>query len=165
MKNLILAAFIAATPALAQPMLKAPIASLKQLPITVMRPYDETADAMASVDAALTQAKATHRNLLVDLGGNWCADCIILMNFMQLPAVKSFVDAHYSVAMVDVGRFNKNLQVPARFGFSKKLAGVPMIIVVTPEGKVLNENDMFATADARSMTPQALADYLAKYAQ
>jgi hypothetical protein len=164
MKKFVIAALLAAAPAFAQPALKAPITDLRKLPITVMQPYDEKADAMAVIDAAMAQAKASHKRLLVDLGGNWCADCIILMNFMQLPSVRGFVDAHYAVALVDVGRFNKNLQVPARFGFTGRLRGVPMILVVTPEGEVLNRNDVFATADARNMTPQALADYLAKYA-
>jgi hypothetical protein len=42
---------------------------------------------------------------------------------------------------------------------------VPTLLIVTPDGKQLNQNDVFAVSEARSMTPQALADYLAKYAQ
>jgi hypothetical protein len=66
---------------------------------------------------------------------------------------------------VDVGRFNRNLQIPARFGLTKRLAGVPTLLIATPDGKLLNPDDVFAVADARSMTPQAIADYLAKYAK
>jgi hypothetical protein len=45
------------------------------------------------------------------------------------------------------------------------LDGVPALLIATPDGKLVNGGNIFATADAHSMTPQALADYLAKYAE
>ena len=165
MKKLALALMLAAAPAFAAPALKAPIDSLAKLPIVEMQPYDENANADAAFNAAMARARAGHKRLLVDLGGNWCGDCIVLTNFMHLPGIKTFVDAHYEVVPIDVGRFNRNLQIPARFGFRERLKGVPMVLVVTPEGKLVNGADVFATADARSMTPQALADYLVKYSK
>jgi thiol-disulfide isomerase/thioredoxin len=154
------------TPALAA--VSAPklsIASLQQLPIVTMRPYDEKADANAQVDRAFAQAKTSGKRVLIDLGGNWCPDCIVLKNFMELPEMRRFMDTHYEIAMVDVGRFDRNLQVPARFGFKARLKGVPILLIATPDGKLVNRNDVFATTNARGMTPKALADYLAKYAK
>ena len=40
-----------------------------------------------------------------------------------------------------------------------------MILVATLDGKLVNGNDVFATDDARHMTPQALTSYLAKCAE
>jgi hypothetical protein len=100
---------------------------------------------------------------LLDLGGNWCPDCIALANFMLLPEMKPFLAAHYEIALVDVGRFNRNLDIPARFGFTQRLTGVPMILVATPDGKLLNRGDVFALDSAASLTPKALADYLARW--
>jgi hypothetical protein len=154
---------LASAPAFAGPALKSPISSLQQLPITVAQPYDETANGDAQFAAAQARAKASHKRLLIDLGGNWCIDCIVLANFMHLPAISGFVHAHYEVVPIDVGRFDKNLQIPARFGFKDRLKGVPMVLIVTPEGKLVNGNDVFATSDAHTMTPQTLADYLVKY--
>jgi hypothetical protein len=57
------------------------------------------------------------------------------------------------------------MQIPAHYGLTKRLVGGPTLLIVTPDGKQLNQNDVFAVSEARSMTPQALADYLAKYAQ
>ena len=166
MKKLVLATALLITPAFAAaPALKSPIAVMEQLPVVLMQPYDEAANADAAVAAAFARAKKSRKRVLIDMGGNWCVDCIVLANFVELPAVKRFVAAHYEWVAVDVGRFNKNLQIPARFGITKRLVGVPTLLVVTPDGKQLNQNDVFAVSEARSMTPQALADYLAKYAQ
>ena len=63
------------------------------------------------VAAALASAKKSHKLLLLDLGGNWCPDCIVLANLMRVPAMQKFMDAHYEVATVDVGRFDRNLQI------------------------------------------------------
>ncbi|MBL6938830.1 MAG: thioredoxin family protein [Alphaproteobacteria bacterium] len=164
---LTLAALLLAAPAVAVPAPKVALQSIGDLPVVERAPYDEVAtpdQADAAVKAAFDRAKKSHRRVLIDLGGNWCGDCIVLSNLMQLPDLKPFVEKHFEVVVIDVGRFNKNLQVPARFGFTQRLIGVPTIIIATPDGKLVNGRDVFAMASARDLTPQAIADWLAKYA-
>ena len=163
-KILIALALIAAFPAQAATAPKPSIASFQQLPVVTMQPYDEAADADAQVAAAFARAQKSHKRVLIDLGGNWCVDCLVLSNFLRLPEMRRFMEAHYEEVLVDVGRFNRNLQIPARFGVTKRLEGVPALLIVTPDGKLVNGENIFATADAHSMTPQAIAAYLAKYA-
>ena len=164
MKKTLFALLLLSVPALAAPAPKPSITSLQQLPVVVMQPYDEHADADKQVAAAFARAKTSHKRVLIDLGGNWCPDCIVLANFVRLPEMQRFVASHYEWVMVDAGRFDRNLQIPARFGFHQRLAGVPAVLIATPDGRLVNGKDVFATSDARNMTPQALADYLAKYA-
>jgi thiol-disulfide isomerase/thioredoxin len=128
------------------------------------RPFDESADANAAVASAFVRAKAEHKRVLIDLGGNWCADCRILAGIMALPEVQRFLDAHYVVVSVDVGRFNRNLQIPARFGITERLEGVPSLLIANADGKLIDAGHIAALADARSMTPQAIADWLARWA-
>jgi thiol:disulfide interchange protein len=135
------------------------------LPVVTLQPYNEAANADADVAAAFARAQKSHKRVLIDLGGNWCVDCLVLTNFVRLPEMRRFMEAHYEVVLVDVGRFNRNLQIPARFGVTKKLEGVPALLIVTPGGKLVNGDNIFATANAHDMTPQSLADYLAKYAE
>ena len=166
MKKLLIAlSLIAALPAQAAPAPKPSIASFQQLPVVTMQPYDEAANADAQVAAAFDRAKKSHKRVLIDLGGNWCVDCLVLSNFLRLPEMRRFMEAHYEEVLVDVGRFNRNLQIPARFGVTKRLEGVPALLIVTPDGKLVNGDKIFATADAHTMTPQSLADYLARYAE
>ena len=165
MKKLLIAlSLLAALPAQAATAPKPSIASFQQLPVVTMQPYDEAANADAQVAAAFERAKKSHKRVLIDLGGNWCVDCLVLSNFLRLPEMRRFMEAHYEEVLVDVGRFNRNLQIPARFGVTKRLEGVPALLIVTPDAKLVNGDRIFATADAHSMTPQALAEYLARYA-
>lgn len=154
-----------AAPAHAVSAPKVSIASLAQLPIVERAPYDEAANADAAVAAAFARAERSGKRVLIDMGGNWCGDCIVLSNFMRLPEIKAFVTAHYEVAVVNVGRFDTNLQIPARFGIKQRLEGVPALIIAEPNGKFVNPGHVAALADARNMTPQAIADWIAQWAK
>jgi thiol-disulfide isomerase/thioredoxin len=151
-------------PALAATAPTVSIQSFSQLKLPLPYPYDEKADADAKVAAAKASAKARGKLLIIDLGGNWCGDCRILAGTMDLPELKAFVDAHYQVVTVDVGRFDKNLQVPAHYGITQRLEGVPALLIVDPKtDKLVDGGHIAALADARHMSPQALADWLAQW--
>jgi len=126
-------------------------------------PYDNAGDADRAVDAALARARASHKLVLIDLGGDWCAECRILSGVMALPEMNAFLAAHYETVLVDVGRMNRNLQIPARYGITDRLEGAPVILVVAPDGTLVNRGHVFALDEARSMTPQAMADWLAQW--
>ncbi len=126
-------------------------------------PYDEAGHARSDVDAALAQAKAAHKLLLIDMGGNWCGDCRVLAGTLALPDLAPFVARHFVVVTVDVGRFSKNMDVAQSFG-AQRPTGVPAVLIVDPRsGKLLDQGHTEALADARRMNPQALADWLAQW--
>ena len=153
----------AATAAVTAPRIH--IADLKQLPTPLPYPYDEATDADAAVAAAFARARANGKRVLIDLGGNWCADCRILDAVMDLPEMRAFMAAHFEIVSVDVGRFNKNLQIPARWGLGKLEKGVPTIIIADADGKAVNISNAADLESARSMTPQGIADWLARWAK
>ncbi len=169
-RPLLFAAVLALTaPALAVPTPLAaprvPVATFNQLPQPLPLPYSATADAKAQVAAARARALKGRKKLLIDLGGNWCLDCRLLAGVMDLPSMQGWVKRHYEVVTVDIGRFDKNLDIPARYGIKGRLAGVPALLIVDPKtDKLVNAGRETALADARSLSPQGLADWLAQWA-
>ncbi len=141
------------------------VTDMSALPVVERHPYDEAANADAAVNAAFARAKKNHKRVLIDLGGNWCGDCVVLAYIMQLPEMKPFIKKHFEVVAVDVGRFDKNLSIPARFGIVKRLEGVPSVIIAEPDGTFVNQGNVSALSDARHMTPQSVADWLAQWAK
>jgi hypothetical protein len=141
------------------------IGSFEQLRQPLPLPYDEGANADSAVAAAMARAKKAHKLLLIDLGGNWCLDCRLLAGTMETQPLRAWLEAHYETVTVDVGQFDKNQQIPRRWGIKGRLEGVPAIMVVNPRtGKLVNAGHVTALADARGMTPQSLADWLARWA-
>jgi thiol-disulfide isomerase/thioredoxin len=160
-----LLALALAAPAAAAPPPKVSISDYSQLKTPLPYPYNEKADASAAVDQALARAKKSGKRVLIDMGGNWCGDCRILAATLELPEMKAYVNRHFEMVSVDVGRFDKNLQVPARYGITTRLEGVPALLVVDPQtGKQLVGRAQVADlADARHMKPQDLANWLAQW--
>jgi thiol-disulfide isomerase/thioredoxin len=140
------------------------IATLAALKTPLPYPYAEQSDAKADVARAFARAKTSGKRVLVDFGGNWCPDCRILAGVMELPEMKPFLAANYEIVSVDVGMFDKNLDVVMSLGV-EKLKGVPTIVIAEPDGRPINVTNSAELADARSMTPQGLADWLAKWAR
>ena len=83
---------------------------------------------------------------------------------MAQEPLRGWLARHYEFVTVDVGRFDRNLQIPARYGITGRLAGVPALLIVHPRtGKLLNAGRITALADARSLSPQGLADWRASW--
>ena len=145
---------------------KMSIASFEQLARPLPLPYDEKAVANKTVAAAMVRAKRNHKLLLIDLGGNWCLDCRILAGTVETQPLKNWMSEHFEIVAVDVGRFDRNMQIPAQFGVKGRLEGVPAVLIVDPKTKkLINSGRITALADARSMNPQALADWFAGWAK
>lgn len=135
-----------------------------QLPAPLPYPYTENADAKLAVSQAFTRAKTSGKRVLIDFGGNWCPDCRILAGVMQLPEIRSFVANHYEIVTVDVGRFDRNLDLVSKFGIAK-LQGVPTVVIADADGRTINITNTADLANARAMTPQGIADWLARWAE
>jgi thiol-disulfide isomerase/thioredoxin len=127
----------------------------------VAHPYDENADAHAAVTAAFAAARASGHKVLLDFGGNWCPDCRMLAGVLELPQVHAWSSQHFETVYIDVGRYTKNTDLAQQYGI--KLKAAPTVLVVTPDGKLLNGDNVFALADARSMSAQAVVDLLASW--
>lgn len=140
------------------------VATIDDLAKPLPLPYDEGADAAAAIAAARARARKSGRKLLIDLGGNWCGDCRVLAGIMRLPEVSAFVAKNYEVVAVNVGRFDRNGQVALHYGIKGRLEGVPAVLIVDPRtDRLINAGHVTALSDARHMTPQALADWLAQW--
>jgi thiol:disulfide interchange protein len=147
------------TATLAAPAPKVSIADIKQLPTPLPSPYDEAVDASKAVDAAFARAKASHKRVMIEMGANWCGDCRILAGVLALPEVAPYVDGNFEVARVDVGRFDKNQQIPDRF--HAHVNGIPWIVIAEPGGKILASS--YEITDLKHKTPQSMVDWIAAY--
>lgn len=160
----VMLALCGATPAGHERAPRMPIESIRQLRFPLPAPYDANADANAAVDAAMARARARGKPLLIDLGANWCADCRVLAGVLEVAELKAFVARNFELVQVDIGKFDHNLDIPARFGVNR-LEAVPAILLIDSRtGKLRNRSDMIALGDARIMTPQQIADRLAGWA-
>jgi thioredoxin 1 len=98
--------------------------------------YPDPAVAKTEIHQALERAKAQHKRVILDFGGNWCGDCKVLDIYFHDPANKSLLEDNFELVDVNIGRYDANQDIADQYGIPLK-RGVPALVVLSPEGKVL----------------------------
>lgn len=115
--------------------------------------YDTKADGNAQVADALARASTSHKHVLLMFGANWCIWCHRLhTTFTQNADVARALNAGYELVLIDVNKRNgsaRNAEVDARYGHPTKL-GLPVLVVLDANGKVLTTQDTGALEDGKS---------------
>ncbi len=127
-------------------------------------PYDESADAKAAVQQALTASQADQRPVLVIFGANWCEDCRALDKSLHTGRNAELVGGEFRVVKVDVGRFDRNLDVSKAYGDPIK-KGIPAAVVLSADNKVLYATKAGELADARRMSDTGIYTFFENVVQ
>jgi thioredoxin 1 len=98
--------------------------------------YPDPSLAKPQIQEALQRAKAQHKRVILDFGGNWCGDCKVLDIYFHDPANKTLLEENFELVDVNIGRYDVNRDIAARYGIPLE-RGVPALVVLSAEGKVL----------------------------
>ncbi len=126
-------------------------------------PYDSTADAPHDIETALQTSRGDHKLVLLDFGANWCLDCLVLDRLFQDSTVAPFLASHFRVVHVDVGQFDRNLDVSDTYG-SPIGKGVPAVVVLSPSGEVVASTKDGSLEAARNETAAQILQLLQTWA-
>ena len=116
-------------------------------------PYNEAANAKAEIAQAL--ADAANKPVLVIFGANWCEDCRALDLALKSGKNAALMSEEFKVVKVDVGRFDRNLDIANAYGNPIK-KGIPAAVIVASDNRVLYATRAGELADARSMNADGI---------
>ena len=105
--------------------------------------YNPDADAKADIAAAVEQAKAENKHVLLQIGGNWCPWCVKLHNFIATDSqIDSLLRADYVTVLVNVDKDKdkRNYDVLASLGNPQRF-GFPVLVVLNQEGERIHTQD------------------------
>jgi len=123
--------------------------------------YNEAADANAEISATLADAAKSKLPVLVVFGANWCGDCKMLDATMKGGPSAPLIAQHFTVVKVDVGRFDRNVDIAERYHVPLK-KGIPAVAVLSPQGKLVYATEGGELADARKMGDQGVYDFFTR---
>jgi thioredoxin 1 len=124
--------------------------------------YPANVDARAEIKEAEEKAVAGHKRVLLVFGANWCFDCHVLDLAFHRPDFASAMTG-YEVVHVDIGpdgKKNGDLAQEFQVPLDK---GVPALAVLESDGKLVVSQKNGEFEDARSLTPEALLEFLNKW--
>ena len=111
--------------------------------------YDETINPMEQIDKAVSQAKSQGKNVVCQVGGNWCRWCLMFADYITKDnEISKFIDDNFVYIHVNYNpreradeakaqqnaRLLKRLNNPGRFGY-------PVFVVLDSNGKVIHMQD------------------------
>ncbi len=123
--------------------------------------YDEKADAKADIAAALARAAKDNRRVLIQWGGNWCGWCRLLHKlFKEDRAIAKTLLYEYDVVMVDIGKFDKNKDLLAKYKADLGKSGVPYLTVLDAAGVVVVNQETSSLEAGKIYDPKKVLDFL-----
>jgi len=118
--------------------------------------YDPGADAGKQIELSLARAATNNTRVLVQWGANWCGWCHQLHDlFKKNRDVSKKITYEYEVVLVDIGRFDKHMDLAEKYGADLRKHGVPYLTVLDASGKVLANQ---ATSPFEKPAPDAGGD-------
>lgn len=126
------------------------------------RPFDAAADAAGAVHAALVRAQAADKRTILVLGANWCHDSRGLAGWFAKPRFAAMLEAKYELVYVDVGHKDRNLDIARSYGF-EEISGTPTVLVLSPDGALLNRKSAPKWRDAASRDEDDIFAYFDQF--
>ncbi|MES2265511.1 MAG: thioredoxin family protein [Bacteroidota bacterium] len=100
--------------------------------------YNPAADAKADIAAAVKKANAQHKNVLLQIGGNWCSWCLLFNGLVTKDAeLNKYMNDNYVVLHVNYSKENTNEKVLADLGYPQRF-GFPVFVILDGKGTRLH---------------------------
>ena len=129
--------------------------------------YDPKSDGEIQITAALATAKAEHKNVLLMFGANWCIWCRRLHHTFETEAtVTKALNENYVLVLIDSNWRHgekRNYAINLRYDNPLK-EGLPVLVVLNPEGKKLTMQETGALEDGSAHSPAKINAFLAQWA-
>ena len=127
-------------------------------------PYPPVANAASDIQAALKQASASGKRVLLDFGGYWCPDCRVLDINFRKPETAAILKESFVLVHVNVGEkgITDNFRIAERYGVPLK-KGVPAIAVLDGDGRVIYSQKNGEFASMRTEDPRSVNEFLRKW--
>ena len=127
-------------------------------------PYNGEEYSAEQINNFLDETLQQSKQPILIFGGNWCPDCRILDGTLQLPTIKKFMNKNYNIMHIDIGRYDKNMELISYFGIPKE-KGVPRVLVFDKNKIVINKKSTKEWTTARDRRKQEVFDYFQGLAQ
>lgn len=120
--------------------------------------YDEQRDPFKDAQAAITLAGQTNRNVLIEIGGDWCTWCHKIDAFLsENPDVYQALHENFVLLKVSVSDTNENLKFMSGL---PPVLGYPHMYISTGQGKVILSKDTAEFLNLDNYSRQKWLDFI-----
>lgn len=125
--------------------------------------YNPDADAHADIKKAVQRAAREHKNVLLQVGGNWCIWCTRFHNTVATnDTLSRLQNDNYVVVYVNYEQKNskdpiwEELDFPQRFGF-------PVFVILDEKGKRLHTQNSAYLEEGKGHSPAKISEFFSQW--
>lgn len=122
--------------------------------------YNPAADAKADIASAIKKANTEHKNVLLQIGGNWCIWCLRFNKLVTTDAdLSKYLADNYIVLHVNYSPENKNEKVLASLGYPQRF-GFPVFVVLDRKGNRLHTQNSGYLEEGKGHSKAKVMEFL-----
>ena len=110
--------------------------------------YTPEADAKSDISMAIENANKADKNVMIQVGGNWCGWCIEFHRFVKEDSLLSAtLKNNYEFVLLNYSKEQKNEDILASLSYPQRM-GFPVFIVLDGEGnRIHTQNSWYLEKD------------------
>lgn len=121
--------------------------------------YHPEADAKADIQQAVQQASEEHKNIIIQVGGNWCSWCLLFNKFIHEDAdVNSLIENNYVYYHLNYSKENKNQDILDSYGNPEKM-GFPVLLVLDEKGNLLHTQETSPLEEGKGYNKEKVLNF------
>lgn len=126
--------------------------------------YNPAADAQADINIAVKKAALKHKNVLLQIGGNWCSWCIRFNGMVtQNDTLNTYMNTNYEVVHVNWSPENKNEKLLANLGFPQRF-GFPVFVILDEKGNRLHTQNSAYLEEGKGYSKGKVKEFFENWA-
>ena len=123
------------------------------------RPPSDSEVTRVRLDQALRRAKALNKYLMVEFGGDWCEDCVVLHRNLEADVTRDYFQEHFILLRVEVDHSDRNLDVAKSLDAGVE-HGVPAAVFFAPDGSRIGATTRGELEPSRNYDAQQILTFL-----
>ena len=130
----------------------------KHLP---MSDYDPHRDATQDLKQAISEARRTKKNIILEVGGQWCVWCHIMDQFFQQnPDILRLRESNYITVKINFSPENENKEILSQY---PHIPGYPHLFVLDSSGKLIHSQFTGVLEKGMSYDREKVISFLKKW--
>jgi len=123
--------------------------------------YNPEANAKMDIENALKKAKAEHKFVLLQGGGNWCPWCIEFHRFCTADKqIDSIINANFVWYHLNYSKENKNEDLLKKYDYPQRF-GFPIFIILNEKGeRIHTQNSEYLEDGKKSYDKKKVISFL-----
>lgn len=112
--------------------------------------YKPEENAGKQISDAAKKAKAENKNVLIQIGGNWCIWCARFHDFVKKDAqLDSLMNANYVVYHMNYSKENYNVNLLSKYRFPQRF-GFPVFLILDGDGNLIHTQNSWYLEDGKT---------------